>query len=728
MIFSTISLYSQNSVISKITDSKTSEPLPGAVLIIKKTNFSAISNIDGLVSLNNIPNGEYIFYFKLLGYLPIEEKIILPLAGIDTLLIKLTSIEEDLDEIEVASLRGNRTIKDEPTRVEFIAGEELEEKANMKPGDIRMLLAESTGIQTQQTSATSANSSIRIQGLDGRYTQILKDGFPLYSGFSGSLGLLQTPPLDLKQAEVIKGSSSTLFGGGAIAGMVNLISKTPEDGDDLKVFINGTSAKGLDINGFYAKKLKKSGITMYAALNGNKAYDPANIGLTAIPEFLRYTFSPRFYFYPNKKFKANLGFSIIEENRKGGNIDAINGKISLPEYYYENNKTKRYTSTFETNFKLNSKESIRFKSSFSYFDRKLSEMFYKFEGEQKNLFTELNYSYISGKHEWIAGANYLFENFNNPGNPILSVYNLSYHLNTFGVFVQNNFKINKKISIESGLRNDYVLEFGNAILPRISALFKINPLLTSRVGAGLGYKAPTVFTESTEKTSFSDLIPISKTINELEKSYGFNGDLNYRTYFEKSKISLNINQLFFYTRINAPLYLFFIEDPLNPYYQLKNLNGFIDTKGAETNLKLSLGDFKLFLGYTFTLAELHSNTLKTPMYLTPKHRMNNVLMYEVEGKWKLGLEAYYFSSQKLSNGNTGRSYWICGFMAEKLWEKFSVFINFENFLDVRQTKFDTIYTGNISNPDFKDIYAPLDGFVVNGGIKYFPFGDKCCKK
>ena len=82
--------------------------------------------------------------------------------------------------------------RDIPTRVEFIAGEELDEKANMKPGDIRMVLTESTGIQTQQTSATSANASIRIQGLDGRYTQVLKDGFPLYAGFSSGLGLLQT--------------------------------------------------------------------------------------------------------------------------------------------------------------------------------------------------------------------------------------------------------------------------------------------------------------------------------------------------------------------------------------------------------------------------------------------------------------------------------------------------------------------------------------------------------
>jgi iron complex outermembrane receptor protein len=92
-------------------------------------------------------------------------------------------------------------------------------------------------------------------------------------------------------------------------------------------------------------------------------------------------------------------------------------------------------------------------------------------------------------------------------------------------------------------------------------------------------------------------------------------------------------------------------------------------------------------------------------------------MYEIEDKLKIGLEAYYFSPQKLGDGTVGKSYWISGLMAEKLWEKFSVFINFENIFDTRQTRFDSIYTGSINNPIFKDIYAPVDGFVVNGGIK-----------
>jgi hypothetical protein len=103
--------------------------------------------------------------------------------------------------------------------------------------------------------------------------------------------------------------------------------------------------------------------------------------------------------------------------------------------------------------------------------------------------------------------------------------------------------------------------------------------------------------------------------------------------------------------------------------------------------------------------------------LTAKHRLNNVLMFEKEGALKIGLEAYYFSPQHLRDNTTGRSYWITSLMGEKLFRKISVFINFENFTDTRQTKFGSIFNGSIGAPVFKDIYAPVEGFVVNGGFK-----------
>lgn len=704
--------FAQNSFKATVKSEDTNETLIGVSVSFQSLKSAAITDQNGFVEFKNIPSGKFNIVFSSVGFKTLIQSQQFPLINNDTIIIKLISEGEELDDVIVSSTRSSGLIADIATRMEVLNAEELEEKVNMKPGDIRMLLNETTGISTQQTSATTANASIRIQGLDGRYTQILKDGFPLYSGFSGGLSLLQTPPLDLKQVEIIKGSASTLYGGGAIAGLVNLISKNPSKERELDFLLNGTTAGGLDINSFYSQKFKKIGLTVFASRNSNSPYEPSNIGLTAIPKFERYVFNPKLFIYFNDKTTLNVGLNTGFENRIGGDIKFIEGETNNSNAYFERNKTDRISSQLAFKHQINNQEFFTIKNSINYFNRNLTLPNYTFNGKQNSSFTELVYDLKKDISEWNFGLNILTDKFTEEKQ--VNVIPRDYNQNTFGAFVQNTLKPTKWMTLETGLRGDYVSDYGFNLLPRISSLFKITPKFTSRIGGGLGYKAPTVFTEEAEQIQFQKVLPIDKNLTKTEKSIGGNLDLTYRTGLFDNQVSFTINQLFFYTYLNKPLQL--VGNNFGEY-NFVNANGHLDSKGVETNAKLSFKDFKLFVGYTFTDTKEHFNNMKSDFRLTPKHRINNVLMFEVEEKWKLGLEAYYFSKQKLSDGKTGQSYWLTGFLAEKIWDKFSLFINFENFTDTRQTRFDTIYTGNINNPTFRDIYAPLDGFVVNGGIK-----------
>lgn len=715
VLFFTGSAYAQNLFKALIKDAKTNQIIPGVTVKILGTNMSSLSGSDGLVFLTHVPSGKQLIQFSYVGFKTRTDTLLFPLAQIVPLPIVLESAEndEELAEVVVSTTRSSRTIVNIPTRIEVIAEEELDEKGNMKPGDIRMLLAESTGIQAQQTSATSGNSSIRIQGLDGKYTQIIRDGFPLYAGFSGGLGLLQIAPLDLQQVEVIKGSSSTLYGGGAIAGLVNLVSKKPADQRQLNFLLNGTSALGLDASGFYAQKFKKVGATIYAAYNHGSAYDPSNTGFTAIPQFNRFTLNPKLFVYLNEGTTLSAGLNTTVEKRIGGDLEYIKGNGNAQHSYFEENNTQRYSTQLELDHQLNDKEKLIFRNSVSYYNRSIGLPDYLFSGVQLSTYSEVNYSRKEKKMDWVGGVNFLSDHFKEDKNNNAALR--SYNYTTIGGFVQNTWNLTDKFIVESGIRTDYHNNYGFFFLPRVSGLWKINEHLSTRLGGGLGYKAPTVFTEDAERIQFRNVLPVDVNRTKAERSYGANYDINYRTLLFDDKIGFSINQLFFYTRINNPILLTPATGDDLAYIQP---NGNLDTKGMETNAKISYGDFKLFIGYT--LADVNQRTGDHHMVypLVSKHRLNNVLMYEVEEKWKIGAEAYYFSKQRLNDGTTGKSYWTAGLMAEKIWERFSIFINFENLTDTRQTKFDTIYTGSVTDPVFRDIYAPVDGLVINGGIKF----------
>lgn len=701
----------QNIYKAIVKDSKTNQTLSGVSVKILKTTIATSSGADGSLTLNQIPSGLQIISYSHIGYESKTDTISFPFMQESPQLILLTAEEEEeLEEVVISATRSSRTIANIPTRIEVIAGEELDEKGNMKPGDIRMLLAESTGIQTQQTSATSANSSIRIQGLDGKYTQLIRDGFPLYSGFSGGLGLLQIAPLDLQQVEVIKGSSSTLYGGGAIAGLVNLVSKKPTEERQLNFLLNGTSAMGLDASGFYAQKFDKLGFTLFASYNHGSPYDPAETGLTAIPKFNRFTVSPKLFLYFNEATAISAGVNATLEDRVGGDIKYVKGNGNALHSYFEENKTSRYSTQLELIHKLNEQEKFVFRNSISYYDRSIALPAYLFSGLQLSTYSEANYSRNGELADWVLGLNYLSDRFEEDQLHTFGQRDYQYH--TLGAFVQNTWNATSKFIIETGLRGDYHDQYGFFFLPKVSALWKINPHFSTRLGGGMGYKAPSLFTEDAERIQFANVLPIDVANTNAERSYGLNYDVNYST--SLGDLGFSINQLFFYTRIQDPLLLVPTKQLQYSYVQP---NGFLDTKGMETNAKLTYGDFKLFVGYTLADVKQHFNSKADAYPLVSKHRLNNVLMYEVEDAWKIGAEAYYFSKQKLNDGAMGKSYWTAGLMVEKLWERFSVFINFENLTDTRQTKFDTIYTGPITQPVFRDIYAPVDGFVINGGIK-----------
>ena len=698
---------SQNTFKAIIHDSKTKQTIGGASAKMPALKIGAYADSNGVVILNNIPNGKFEIEISHVGYASLEQTFIFPLKEVVDL--TLSPKEGEFADVVVQSTRTNQNIKDVPTRVEALPLEELDEKSTMRPGDIKMLLGESTGIAVQPTSAVSGTANFKIQGLDSRYTQLLKDGMPLYQGFSGGLSIMQIAPLDLKQVEYIKGSASTIYGGGAIAGLVNLITKTPTKDPELTFLLNGTDAKGADVSGFYAQKWKRVGTTIFGAYNYNGAYDPSGQGFSAIPKTNRITFNPKLFYSADTNNSGWLGINTLYENRFGGDMKVLVGQGDNVHQYFERNESYRYSTQLSFSHKINNASSLNLKSTVGYFNRNLSSPNNVFAGKQLTSFSEVSYVSHGDKADWVAGANLITDHFTTTE----PVDKFNYSTTTIGLFVQNTYKVSKVFSLESGLRGDYNTPAtkGNAngifVLPRLNGLFKLNKHWTSRIGGGFGYKMPSIFNDQSEEKGYSVINSIVMENIKAEQSVGGNADINYRGHWGGATI--NINQLFFYTYVQDPLIL-----TSNTF---TNANGNLYTQGAETNIKLGFNDFNFYLGYTHTDTKQHFNGTVTTQALTAKDRVSFDATYEIEDHFRAGVEAFYTGEQLLDDDRIGKSFVTFGVLVQKMWKNFDVYVNAENLTDRRQSRWENIYSGTISKPKFNDIYTPLEGAVINLGVK-----------
>jgi len=710
------SAHAQNSFKILIKSEETKYALTGATVSIAGTNIIAGSDPSGLVSIDNIPVGKQVIKINHIGYQSQTITLNFPVSQQAPLTVFLKPSEEELEEVLISSTRTSRTIQNTPTRVETIELEEIDEKSNMRPANVSMILHESTGISVQQTSATSGNASIRIQGLDGRYTQLLKDGYASFGNFANGLSILEIPPLDLSQVEIIKGPASTLYGAGAIAGVVNFISRTPREKGDYNFILNQSNVGQTNIGGFLMKRNKHIGYSLLALTNFQKPYDVDKDDFTELPKSKDFTIHPKLFIYPNEKTTLIIGNSFTKSDRTGGDIILIKNGPNQEHSYFENNKSTRNTSTLDLSLKSGEKDLLRLKTSFNYFKRSIDIPSYSFGGANYNVYTDVSYLKNLNKQSLIFGANLVYDKFREDNNNSLVK---DFTTKTAGLYVQQTWDASEKLKFESGIRTDLTNYYNNfysktdfLVLPRVSMLYKFNDKWSSRIGGGLGYKTPTLFTEQTETFQYQNLSPLKGVASE--RSYGGTADVNYKTLIGEDWV-ISINQMFFYTRISNSTIL--LKDALSDFY-FTNTTQPVNSAGFETNAKFIFKEnFKLFAGYTYTNAKAKYQTVIEDIRLLPKNKLNLALLYEKEKNFKLGLEGYFTDRQYLYNDVLTPSYWEFGFMAEKVFGKIAVFINAENFTDTRQSRYKSVVNGPHNNPTFDDIWTHTEGRTFNAGIK-----------
>jgi iron complex outermembrane receptor protein/outer membrane receptor for ferrienterochelin and colicins len=421
--------------------------------------------------------------------------------------------------------------------------------------------------------------------------------------------------------------------------------------------------------------------------------------------------SPRLFFYANDRTRLVIGNSTSYQKRKGGDVFVIRDRADSLHQYFETNSSVRNITTIQFELDLNGGSKLIAKQSIAVFARKIEIRDYLFKGRQLNSYTDVSYFVPAQKHVFVFGGSTTYDRFSEDQTSSRLVRRNETRT-AIGGFGQDNFTIANKLSLEAGFRLDYLRHYGVFPLPRVSLLYRFSDHLSSRFSFGLGYKAPTVFTEDAEEVLFRNVLPIGNTL-KAERSRGGTFDVNYRNTIGE-KISYSINHMFIYTRIVDPLIL---TTGNNRLLRFINAGEPVRSAGFETNVRFVYDIVKLFAGFTFTDAKAGYLRGNQTLPLVPKSRLNSALLFEKESNFKAALETYYTSSQVLSNSSRARHFWVLGIFGEKSYGKISLFFNAENITDTRQSRFGQVVFPPHQNPTFAEIYTHTEGRIFNGGIK-----------
>lgn len=618
--------------------------------------------------------------------------------------------EEEETEIVVEATRSGRRVQDEPIRVEVINREEIEEKLLMTPGNISMLVAETGGLRVQVTSPALGSSNVRVRGLEGRYTQLLADGLPLYGG-TGGIGLLQIAPTDLGQVEVIKGAASALYGPSALGGVINLVSRRPGDTPQAELLLNATTRNGQDATAYASMPL---GDGFAASLTGGfhrqTGNDLDDDGWIDMPAYRRATVRPRIYWEGQSGAKAFLTIGAMTEDRRGGTF--LGRTVPDGTEFRQDQNSRRLDAGLVASLPLGAATELHLRASGVTQDHR-----HRFGSVIENdrhdtLFGEVSVSGRSAETTWVAGGAIQRDSFRSRTFPAFD-----YRYTAPGIFAQVEQDLSSGLTLAGSARIDFHSDYGTRFSPRLSLLYKPGDW-TVRASAGRGFFAPTPFVDEIEAAGLSRLEPLTGIRAEVADTASL--DVGYRV----GSTELNVSM--FGSTANNALRLETLPD--GNRVQLVNVAGATRTYGVELLVRQRWDALSITGSYVNINASepADSGLGRQPVARTPRHTGGIVAMWEEEGKGRLGFEAYYTGQQRLDDNpyrSHSRPYVELGILGEVVLGNIRLFVNAENLLDLRQTRNDPLLLPSRAADGrwTVDAWGPTDGFTMNGGIR-FTFG------
>lgn len=591
-----------------VLDERTGEHLPFVNVQVKGTNIGTVTDESGHYFLRDMPIGKQTIVFSYVGYETLE----LPVTMVEDKTIELKAtireVSQQLNSVVVTANRYATKRQETATIVNVLSPDLFQTTAVSCVADV---LSFQPGLRVENSCSNCGKTDLRINGLQGQYTQILMDSRPVFSSMASVYGLEQVPAAMIDRIEVVRGGGSAVYGANAIAGVVNIITKEP-----VRNFVNISNVSNInehagydintELNASVMSENRKIGAYLFAAHRSRSPYDRDEDGFSEVPKLRSTTAGARVFFKTSAYSKITAEYHHTTDFRRGGNrIDDEPHTADIAEQLRHN------IDAGSLAFDWYSADNRHFISAYSALQHIGRESYFGTErdtaayGRSKDLTSntglQYRFSYPCGrmKGDLTVGAEY---NYNGLNDRMLGYHReLNQKVHVVGVYAQNEWK-NDQWSVLVGAR----LEKHNLLTKPVCtprATFRYTPVegLVLRAGYSSGYRAPQAYDEDLHVAAVGGNVSLITLDPNLKPEYSHSATLSADWYHRWGKWELNLTAEGFYTYLQDVFFL--REDGIDPagniLFTRTNAPG-AWVGGLNVEGKLVYGQWFTFqIGYTF---------------------------------------------------------------------------------------------------------------------------------
>ena len=558
---------SDANVFGHVLDKETREHLPFITVMLKGTTIGTTTDNTGHYFLKNLPEGKFTLEFKFLGYKTVTREIKLEKGKTQEINVEMEEDRIALDGVVVSANRSETSRRLAPTLVNVIDSKVFNTTSSV---NLAQGLNFQPGVRVETNCQNCGFQQVRINGLDGPYTQILIDSRPIFSALSGVYGLEQIPANMIERVEVMRGGGSALFGSSAIAGTINIITKEPlrNSGELTHTLssIGGSSSfdNNTTLNASLVTENGKAGMYIFGQNRHRSGYDYDNDGYTELPKLKNQTVGFRSYLKTSIYSKLTFEYHHMNEYRRGGNLlDRPPHEADIAEqleHSIDGGGLKFDLFSSDYKHKLSVFTSAQNTDRDSYYGTKQDPNAY---GKTTDLtfMTGTQYSYSFDKFLFMpsdltAGMEYNYDHLKDEMIGYNRYTNQKVHIES--LFLQNEWK-NKRWSFLIGARMDKHNMIDNLIFsPRANVRFNPTEDINIRASYSSGFRAPQAFDEDMHISAVGGEIAMIQRAKDLkeEKSQSISTSVDFYHRF-RNGIQVNFLVEGFYTSLND---VFVLED------------------------------------------------------------------------------------------------------------------------------------------------------------------------